>query len=346
MVTEINDSHGFVYSQRSPTPLSKVFGSWPPVKLAFVGEKLYVVNVGKDSSQDLSKIKMWDEVTTIDAKPVKEAMQRFRTYIASSNEQTFKRDVAGLLIAGPINSRVKLGLIRNGEKLTAELQRNGKMNLSADSISFNDNHKAVEELDQNIGYVNFLKLNQSMVPGMFKTLSKSKAIIFDIRNYPQGTAWQVAPRLAKEKRKAVMFDKPYVNFNNLMDGSEEVSNMKSFFTVIPDRRAKAYDGKIVILCDQNTQSQAEYSIMMFQGATNVTVIGSQTAGADGNVTDVVFPGGYRAYFSGLGIYYPDGTPTQRQGIKIDIVATPTIEGLKAGRDEVMERAIKFINTGK
>jgi len=30
--------------------------------------------------------------------------------------------------------------------------------------------------------------------------------------------------------------------------------------------------------------------MMFQGAADVTVIGSQTAGADGNVTNVVLPG--------------------------------------------------------
>jgi C-terminal processing protease CtpA/Prc len=57
--------------------------------------------------------------------------------------------------------------------------------------------------------------------------------------------------------------------------------------------------------------------MMYQAAINATVIGSQTAGADGNVTTVVLPGGYMASFSGLGILYPDGTQTQRTGIKID-----------------------------
>jgi C-terminal processing protease CtpA/Prc len=86
--------------------------------------------------------------------------------------------------------------------------------------------------------------------------------------------------------------------------------------------------------------------MMFQGATNVTVIGSQTAGADGNVTEVVLPGGYSASFSGLGIYYPDGTPTQRVGIKIDIPVKPTLQGIRNNKDEVLQRGLQYIASGR
>ena len=42
----------------------------------------------------------------------------------------------------------------------------------------------------------------------------------------------------------------------------------------------------------------------FQLAPNVIVIGSQTAGADGNITYIDFPGEFRASLSGLGVYYP------------------------------------------
>jgi hypothetical protein len=50
----------------------------------------------------------------------------------------------------------------------------------------------------------------------------------------------------------------------------------------------------------------------------------------------------RTSFSGLGIYYPDNTNTQRVGVKIDIQVKPTIKGIKEGRDEVMEKALQSL----
>ena len=46
--------------------------------------------------------------------------------------------------------------------------------------------------------------------------------------------------------------------------------------------------------------------------------------------------------SGIGILYPDGTETQRKGVKIDIEVKPTIEGIKAGKDELFEKAKALI----
>ncbi len=72
-------------------------------------------------------------------------------------------------------------------------------------------------------------------------------------------------------------------------------------------------------------------------------IGSQTAGADGNVSVLTFPGGYQTWMTGLGVYYPNGKETQRVGIVPDIVVHPTIDGIKQHKDEVLDRAIKYIN---
>ncbi len=72
------------------------------------------------------------------------------------------------------------------------------------------------------------------------------------------------------------------------------------------------------------------------------MVGSQTAGADGNVSLIRLPGGITTYFSGLGVFYPDGKPTQRVGIVPDVVVTPTIKGLREGRDEVLEAALAIL----
>jgi hypothetical protein len=62
--------------------------------------------------------------------------------------------------------------------------------------------------------------------------------------------------------------------------------------------------------------------MIFQTANNVNNW-SQTAGADGNVSE--FIGGYNVYMSGTGIFYPDKMETQRKGVKVDIEILPTIK---------------------
>ncbi|MBK7702455.1 MAG: hypothetical protein IPI34_05915 [bacterium] len=71
-------------------------------------------------------------------------------------------------------------------------------------------------------------------------------------------------------------------------------------------------------------------------------MGSTTAGADGNISPIVLPGGLRTMVSGIGVFYPDKTPTQRVGIVPDIVAVPTIAGIREGRDEVLEAGLRYI----
>jgi C-terminal processing protease CtpA/Prc len=106
--------------------------------------------------------------------------------------------------------------------------------------------------------------------------------------------------------------------------------------------APHYDGKVVILVDETTQSSAEYHAMALQATPNAVVVGSTTAGADGNVSWIALPGGFKTLISGLGVFYPNGSPTQRVGIRVDVDVSPSIAGIRDGRDEVLESAIRQI----
>ena len=103
-----------------------------------------------------------------------------------------------------------------------------------------------------------------------------------------------------------------------------------------------YQGKLVVIVNEESISHAEYVAMAFRAGDNTIIIGSQTQGADGNVTDIVLPGGLKSWFSGIGIYYPNGRGTQRIGIVPDIEVKPTIQGIREGRDELLEKAIEII----
>lgn len=71
-------------------------------------------------------------------------------------------------------------------------------------------------------------------------------------------------------------------------------------------------------------------------------MGSTTAGADGNVSTIKLPGNLNAIFTGLGVYYPDKSETQQIGIVPDIEVKSTIQGIREGRDEVLEAAINYL----
>jgi C-terminal processing protease CtpA/Prc len=95
---------------------------------------------------------------------------------------------------------------------------------------------------------------------------------------------------------------------------------------------------VVVLVDESSQSQAEYTSMALRAA-GAKIVGSTTAGADGNVSPFTLPGGLSAMISGIGVFYPDKKPTQRIGIIPDVEVKPTIAGIRAGRDEVLEAAL-------
>ena len=90
-------------------------------------------------------------------------------------------------------------------------------------------------------------------------------------------------------------------------------------------------------------SHPEYVTMMFLAAVdNATIIGNNTVGSNGNVTGVPLPGGTTMFFTGLGIFYPDGGQTQRIGLSPDIYVERTIEGIRNGRDEVLDAAVAYL----
>jgi C-terminal processing protease CtpA/Prc len=103
-----------------------------------------------------------------------------------------------------------------------------------------------------------------------------------------------------------------------------------------------FAGKIVILVDETSQSQSEYTSLAFRSVPGAIVVGSTTAGADGDISEIRLPGGLSTVFSGIGVFYPDKRPTQRVGIVPDVVVIPTLAGIRAGRDAVLEKALRLI----
>jgi C-terminal processing protease CtpA/Prc len=72
-----------------------------------------------------------------------------------------------------------------------------------------------------------------------------------------------------------------------------------------------------------------------------TLVGEPTAGTNGDVNSFVVPGGFEVRFTGLRTSAVDGSTVQGHGIIPDRIVHPTLGGIRAGRDEILEAAVRL-----
>ena len=193
-------------------------------------------------------------------------------------------------------------------------------------------------MDGNIGYITLKSIKYEEIPIIKKEFINTKGIIIDIRNYPSAFVTFALGSFFVSKNT------PFVKFTHGNPDNPGEFNFTS--PEIIQKPDESYPGKLVVIVNEFTQSSAEYTAMVFQAGYNTTIIGSQTAGADGNVSEIALPGGLKTMISGIGVYYPDGRQTQRIGIVPDIEVKPTIKGIMEGRDELLGKAIEIISSDK
>jgi carboxyl-terminal processing protease len=332
LTTRLRDAH----VSASSVTLTRFFGArLPPFEARFIEGKVTVWRPTPDVSAGLLP---GDVITHIDGVSVADRRRDLGKYVAAGNGPVFERKLLSLVLR------------TNGDSATYTVDRDGDSLIRRVPIPPPATRVALPSFpvvtlarvlpNTNIGYIDMGRLDPAQVDSAIAIVAKTDGIVMDVRNYPRGTMYRFAEFFNPEAR-------PFARFTAV---DRSYPGQVVWMPPVAAGRAGGnpdfYRGRVAILIDERTQSHAEFTTMALRTAPSNKVIGSQTAGADGNVTFLSLPGGIRTVFTGLGVYYPDGTPTQRIGIVPDIEIRPTLDGLRAGRDEVLERAIQYIRTGR
>ncbi|RYD80275.1 MAG: peptidase S41 [Sphingobacteriales bacterium] len=326
LTAKIDDSH----AQFSTGNTNKYFGfKWVPFNFKIIDDKAVVIGFHNEALSKKDDVRIGDVFTKIDNLTISEILKKNSRFIGASNEAVKRRGAYYILFNGD-KDKLETEFERDGITTKKTLSRYGydKINYKWNALNGTDTSKI---LRGNIGYVNMGNLEQKQVDLVLKSLQNTKAIIFDVRNYPKGTFYRIAQFLNNDVKPFVKFTIP--DLKN--PGNYTYTDPMYCGKINPDY----YKGKVVLLCNEQTQSHAEFTLMALKTAPNVTVVGSQTSGADGNVSEIILPGNFKTMITGIGVYYPDGTETQRIGIVPDVVVKPTIKGIRAGKDEVLEKVI-------
>ncbi|WP_095953803.1 S41 family peptidase [Flavobacterium sp. ACN6] len=332
LTSKLNDSH--VESPIYGTKASNYF----PATGKIIDDKLVITEILGDSLAVADNIKIGAVITKVNGKTIKEFAAENRDLICASNEAKY------------LDKLVSLILSSNSETVTVEFLKDGKYETKSMIWSdYHDSHRnefkkgAIKPkekfklLNDNIGYVDMGAIKPRNIPDMIEALKSTKAIVFDMRNYPNQTYNLISDFLNAHNEKFAIYTYPYPNYPGKYIWKEGTSS--------GIENKDNYKGKVIVLLNEDSMSQAEWTAMCFQTAGNTTIVGSQTAGTDGNAIDIDFKK-FHTRYTGMGVYYPDGRETQRIGIIPDIEIKPTIKGIQEGKDEVLERALLFVETGK
>lgn len=333
LIGEVNDTHANLWGGGDKI-MEKRGANYPPFKVTFIDSKLVVADYYNPEHQSKAQVKVGDVITHINNIAVTDIINKETINYPASNNAARLRDIAENILRSPNNKIAIKYLGDNGTKDVEIPLFDRKVLNYYYWYKVNKDEKPYKLLNKNIGYVTLANIQSEDIAEIKKMFKNTKAIIIDIRNYPSYfVPFELGSYFMEKPTPFVTFTKGAVNTPGafyFMEGPK----------IEPD--GNNYQGKLAVLVNENTQSSAEYTSMAFKATPNCVIIGSTTAGADGNVSRILLPGGLSTMISGIGIYYPNKVNTQRAGIVPDVVVNPTIEGIKKGKDEVLEKALEIL----
>lgn len=335
LIATIRDSHAVVQSKTISDEQGRfVMPCW----IKFIEDRAVIISSTNDSLAQRSGLQRGDIIESIDGVSVAQMAKEKRPFIAASNAASYLNILRYTLVRAQKETSA-LNIRRNGEIIqiiSFNEVFSQRTRIKPGTFTY-ERDSSICRINDRLGYVNLGNLHRKDSVLLRQLAGSVCGLIVDNRQYPKGlTAGDIiASSILKEVPPFVKFSSPDPANPGRFPFSKP-TNMGATGTGNPVPR------RLVILVNEETQSSAEFQAMLFRTAPGAILMGTPTAGADGNVALIMLPGNIATYISGLGVYYPNGKETQRTGLIPDIVVRPTIKGLQENRDELLEKAIDWL----
>ncbi|OEK04952.1 S41 family peptidase [Roseivirga misakiensis] len=320
LVASLDDSHAQIIFDPSKR-------NYLPIKLSHIENQAVITGFYNETLAEAANLKVGDVISEINGRALQQDREKFTRFYSGSNPIS-KAEGYYLytILRGDVES-VEMTIKRGKETVKTSVMRVNRKDLLAETKKEIIKSKVIND---DIGYMDMANIKAQDVSAILDNLRNKKAIIIDIRNYPEFIYMPISRYLNSSRKAFATTYRPYLKYPGKFLPPRTISTRGT---------SNNYKGKVIILVNSETVSRAEFTAMAFQTADNTITVGSQTTGADGDVLGFNYLGGYLTTMSGNGIEYPDGTETQRKGVKIDVLVERTIAGVRNGKDEILEKAI-------
>ena len=167
-----------------------------------------------------------------------------------------------------------------------------------------------------------------------EALANAKAVIYDRRDGTNLSFWTILPHLIEKPVTSTWWNIPQ--------------------TVYPDRKVSEFDklnrdiqskqplfkSKSIIINVPSVVSSGETMMGIIDHYNLATTIGEPTAGCNGNINKINLPCGYKVMWTGMKVLKHDGSQLYLKGFDPDYPVRKTIQAVKEGRDEYLEKALE------
>ena len=325
LIAKANDTHANLWNElnvRPPTGPCRI-----SVMVRFIEDEPTVVTLLLGAKQPVP-LQIGDVIEALDNVPVSRLIADWTPFFADSTSAARQRDMGNSFTHGACGP-TKVQVRRDGKSLTLSATReepapgqkvNGFHDRPGDTFQF---------LSPDIAYLKLSSIKATDVIGYLEKAKNTKGLIVDIRNYPSAfMPFTLGPALVTAPTQFAAFTRP------------ELENPGAFRFAPGDPITPGpfhYKGKVVILVDEVSQSQSEYTAMALRVAPGAVVVGGTTAGADGNVSSIPLPAASRPPSAASASFTPIAVPPSASGLCPMWQRNRPCAGLTAGRDEVQNR---------
>ncbi|WP_022825557.1 S41 family peptidase [Hymenobacter norwichensis] len=326
LTAQLHDGHVRVGSYRNP-----LVGAYRlPIEWEWVQNQLVVTRIAGDTLA----IKRGDIVTTINGQPAAAHFRNAEQYISAATPGWLHYRSATETTMGPRGQAMQLQVQdAAGQSRAVTLRHSLQYN------QFNTSEPTPETfrlLSPGVYYLNLDQLPMEEVNKHMAELTQAKTIICDLRGYPKSNHMLISHLLSKPDTAGHWMRVPqfiYPDQKNVAGYANMGWNMK------PSK--PHLTARVIFITDGRAISYAESYMGFIEGYKLATIIGQPTAGTNGNINPFTVPGSYRISWTGMEVRKHDGSQHHGVGIKPNIYLEKTIQGVREGRDEFLEKAIEL-----
>jgi C-terminal processing protease CtpA/Prc len=318
MIAALKDGHGHV-SFGSP-------GAPAPLAWDWIEGRLVITQVPDSQGQPIER---GDAVLSINGKPVEQAIAQAEALVSGATPQWIRSRALHEIGVGSANEPLVLEIEsfrEPGHRQTVTLKRGA-------SAAIETRPAKIAELRPGIYYVDLTRISDSDFAGAVPKLAKATGIVFDMRGYPRvGPRWMT--HLSDNVEDSAQWHVPIIT---QPDHQNMQFDHRPGWNMPPEK--PYFAAKRVVLTDGSAISYAESTMGIVEAYKLATIVGSATAGTNGNINPFTLPGGYTITWTGMKVLKHDGSRHHGVGIQPTIPVARTRAGVAAGRDEVLERGL-------
>ena len=324
----LHDGHVRVTDYRS--------SRWPiyrlPIEWEWVQDKLVITRVVGDSLP----LQRGDIVTTINGQPAAAYFQTAEQYISAATPGWLHYRAAYETTAGQAGTVAQLQVQNEaGTTRSVRLQYSLAPNqLTADAPA----KETFRRISSSVYYLDLDQIQMPEIDKLLPELRQAKAIICDLRGYPKSNHAFLAHLLSRPDTVSGWMRVPQYIYP---DQKRVAGYMPLGWHMQP--KAPHLKARIIFITDGRAISYAESYMGYVEGYKLATIIGQPTAGTNGNINPFALPGNYQISWTGMEVRKHNGSQHHGIGITPNIYLEKTIQGVREGRDEFLEKAIELAN---